>query len=570
MNVTTCSVNLTLKEIQKAVNSIGNFMENILNCHSLTLVINLSGEATFTPSGCKLLSEAGFSHPLTKFIANAAMNFTSSCGDDCKSFIFILQEILGIMLNKINTEDEILMRRKLINEIYTFKQLLPCIFKSIYDIPNVHMIVLGSDLFYKTLYSIVLTFMLSRFSVNVSKILSSLVCDFMQNIVCEPTSLKIILEYVTSHFDIFFCKVLSSISESRLVKGFIFNRKDIPTNLNLQNSKFIIILDLSLKMETKDVSWKIVNESFSLQLNSLCYYQNVIENFKLQGVELLLTPSVSDNNLKILCKKYGIHLIDRLEKEEIEHVLSCVHLCPLENVNESLKSKNIGELTFARSLSCNNSHFLHLCCINSIRVLNPHHILLSAPCNLIWKEYFFECLNCFKMIHQWLKSDTNVCLRNDDVDKATDNLSRSLIAVSITTESKHCNVCSKLNDSYENYPNKSISFHAVGIPGKSRYLLPPGAWEYLFKNCLKQVPDTFKFSCSTILQAMYFAFEKCLYKKIGISLSNTKNVDVICKAFFAKNKVNFLEPVICKEIMIYCILDLILQLLKIESIIFLK
>lgn len=540
---------LTLKEIKSCLNCIGDLLENILNPHSLALAISASGEATFTSSGCKLLSEASFSHPLTKFIVNAAINYTVSCGDDCKYFVFILREIFNVMHQEVDVSSEIIKGKKLINEIELLKQILPCIFSSVLGIPDVGRIEKSTDFFFKDLYSVVFTFMVSRFSVCDSKILSNVICNFIQSIILEFSSLKIIIDYVISHFDIFFCKVISPLSESRIINGFILNTKAIPPNLNIESSKFLIILDLTMKLKTEDVAWKISDESFTSQLNSMHIYDNIFEHFKAQNISLILTPSVCENSLKGLSKKHNIFLIDRLEKGEIDHMLSCLHLYPLEDLNESLESKNIGELNFAKSLSINSSNFLHLFCSNSFRFLKANHVLLSAQCNTMWKEYYSECLNCFKMIYHWLKTDISICAK-----KQASSL--------LVTDSKQCNVCSEI---------KIYNFTKLEISPSSNFLLPPGAWEFVLKDCIKQVPVNSEHSCSTVLKALHFAIEKSFYKRIGVSLCHVKDGDKVSKDFFARSKcgdVNLLEPVSCKEIMIYNILDLLSQLLRIESIIF--
>lgn len=568
MDAFECNVkNITLRDIQKVIESIAKITGNISDSHSLALIISSSGESTFTSSACKLLSEINFGHPLTKVVTNAAMNYTSLYGGDCKHFIFILHEVFSMLCNKILGSDDIYMRRKLINEICSIKKILPCIFKNIHCTSVIDVIDSDLNLFFKHLSSIILTFMLSKFSGNISKTLTVLLCAFIKNVRNESNSLKNILQYVISRFDMFVCRVLSPVTESKVIEGLLFYRTHV-SSLNLQNAKFVVVHDLTMKIETEVVSWNIANESFASKLNPTFVYEKVFEYFKSLGISLLLTSSTGDNYVKALCTKYNIFLIDRLDKEETEYLMLCLQVNSLENLNESVDSKNIGELNFAKSFSYNNSHFFHLKSSNHMNVLNAYHILLSAPCKSIWKEYYSECLNCFKLISCWLESDNSIRHHRGFSDAELDISNESNKSLTNVT---HCSLCLELKSSWKN--RGDISFLEMKSHKDGTLLLNPGGWEYLFKSCIKLIPDKLKLSCCSMLPALSSAVEKSLCNRMCISLSDIKDFDIHSAEFFTKNKlgdIEFLEPVICNEIMINNILDLILQLLKINYIIFQK
>lgn len=366
----------------------------------------------------------------------------------------------------------------------------------------------------------------------------------------------------------FVCRVSSPVTESKVIEGLLIYRTHI-SSLNLQNAKFVVIRDLTMKIEKEVVSWSIANESFASKLNPTFVYEKVFEYFKSLGISLVLTSSTGDNYVKALCTKYNIFLIDRLDKEETEYLILCLQVNPLENLNESVDSKNIGELNFAKSFSYNNSHFLHLNSANPMNFLNAHHILLSAPCKSIWKEYYSECLNCFKLICCWLESGDSIIHHHEGFTNEVLDISNK--SNKSLTNITHCSLCLELKTSWKD--EGDVPFLEIKSHKDGRLLLTPGGWEYLFKSLIKLIPDKLKLSCCNMLPALHLAVEKSLCKRIGISLSDIKDFDTGCAEFFAKNKlgdIEFLEPVICKEIMISNILDLILQLLKINGIVFQK
>ncbi|XP_035227523.1 uncharacterized protein LOC118199716 [Stegodyphus dumicola] len=536
----------------------------------------------FTKSSWKVLSESCFSDPLLKVIVNAVNKYHEKTGEDSKIFILLLKEIMCNFESIVNVNDDNYLRKIISLEISDLMSYLPCIFSNMYISSAVSSAPhLDFKKFTCDLKGIVLTFLQSKFSPSVAKALCSLISEFILKCVGDWHLSKKVLEYLIINFDALCFKASLPLSASHILNGFILNQK--LRFLDMGNANFIIVYDLIQQVSPNEATWEAECESLPLKLSTLYLnYEEMLNFVKIQNIAVIFTPCTVNAYLKSLFLKNNIVVLDSIVKEDIEIILFYTGISPLKFLNETLEPRNIGHLKSLRTVHSVKQPCMLLEFSSSLKWFNLNHIMLCAPFDAVWKEYYSECYNCLKIVHLWLFPEkVNYCCRKkrsvfvNNEFHLENKICSNLLKVDHNIVEYLCTACSVLNENSCKNDGRLNSEYLHDNESTSQYCpigmsYPFGFWEISLKMTLAKLLRSEKLPFKNFLEIMNYALLNVISITLNISCTCNDDISESYCTFYERFKskvLNPLEPVVIKEELIFHVLGLVQQLLKIDGLI---
>ncbi|GFW88277.1 bardet-Biedl syndrome 10 protein [Trichonephila clavipes] len=524
--------NVSLKQIIACCDALGSFVEEVLDPHSMTLV---GEEMVFTQQASRILSAVEWKHPMEKIILDTVSLYRNQTGDDCKMFLLLLKEFMNSIGDKLETSDEVQLRKTISKEITYLMSLLPTIFKNVRNtFARLSFIQFLS--FPEDLEGLVSTFFHARFSPNVSLKLTQLICSFLSLTISNSNHAVESLSYLILNFDVFCSKVILPLSQSTVIEGFALFHQ-LPSN---HESKDIFVIVQELPQNSHDVFYSVNSESFHFW-DSL---ESSLKCLKFKKVSLILTSSRASNNFTSLCSQYKILIIDSITKEDIDNILYFVGISPLVTLKDPLLPQNLGCLEALQSIVIGDTCLTHLkILLGSSKSMAPHHIILCAPLEDAWKDYYWECRNCLKVVRQWLHCHPF---------EMTEEIQGSGLFLDVLKST---------------IPNKEvISVNALGVA------FPVGLFEFSLKIALADLQKNKLSTIKTLCDILESALLRFICKLWNISFQTLDPEKSYLKFYERiRSRISIpIEPASNKEHLVYMILQLVQQLMKIDAILYTK
>ncbi|KAG8197890.1 hypothetical protein JTE90_020269 [Oedothorax gibbosus] len=527
---------ISLKDIIFLCDSMGGLVNSFTDHRSLVMVIGNGGEVTFSKQASHILREYQQDHPILKLVANAAQQLNTETGHDCKVFMLLLKEIMNSVKHLLTKMEEIQVRSVLLKETSCLMRHLPVIFSKI-KASNAYISspLSDSESFSKDINGILLTFLESKFSLCIAKELSALMTDFIMKSVYDWDCGVDSLHFLETTFNVFCSKFTSPVSQSRVLQGFVLNYRLNNTAITLDEPiKFVLVWNLPKKV---DKAVGIVTKE-TLQPNN--YWKPFAESLcslKSHGISTIITPDTACEIIKALCLRNKILIISGIEKEDIENIIVFSGMSPLTDIHDSsISPQNISCLKSIKSIE----NYTHLETISNIGSFHPHHILLGAQIDSVWKEYYNECRNCLKVVKLWMNPENYHVTSS----KRRDQFHKQLFS----------------GDSSKSENNKLKSY-ACGIA------LPLGSFEISLKKSLESYPEKISLfpNLNYILNS---ALPKVACSIWGIPISSF-NAERSLGNFLEEKKPSLnrpIEPLLIKELQLCKVLQLMQQLIRIDAI----
>ncbi|CAL1266519.1 unnamed protein product [Larinioides sclopetarius] len=544
--------NVSLKQIVALCNSLGHLVDGMMEPNSLAMVIGMTKKVIFTKLISKVLSEVEQQHPFEKIIHNAAFLYTLETGDDSKVFLLLFKGIMNGIEDMLKDSNEIEVRRTILKQISYLKSFLSDIFRNILNFYAVFSYVDFCST-PKELEGLVLTFFESRFSSNISKKLSHLICFFLSRSFTDSSQAIDGLNYFVTNFDAFCTKVIAPVSESRILKGFLLHKRILPVWKYDNMDYFVVILNLPQKSD--DAIWETTGESFSQRLAHLWdSVNNSLKHLKSLKISLILTKSGICDDLESFCSQNGILIISKVPEEDIDNILHLLNISSMNNLYDSIDPQNIGCLESLTSFVVGNISFTHLnVSTNNHAYLVPHHIFLCASLEEVLNDYYSECLNCLKAVKQWLQPIKDKSFLEEKVTKYQ--------KIQKYLENDYDQL---LNDSKPNMSSESnTSTYVLGVA------LPLGLFEFGLKNVLADFCTANVLSVKKLCDILDSSLLAIIHK-----LWNTPKPFLVEERnyleFHEKIKCRIpvpIEPASSKENLLHRVLQLVEQLIKIDAIV---
>ncbi|GFR08768.1 bardet-Biedl syndrome 10 protein [Trichonephila clavata] len=540
--------NVSLKQIIACCDGLGSFVEEVLDPHSMTLVVE---EMVFTQQTSRILSAVEWKHPMEKIILETISLYRNQTGDDCKMFLLLLKEFMNSIGDKLETSDEAQLRKTISKEITCLMSLLPSIFKNVRNIfARLSFIQFLS--FSEDLEGLVSTFFHARFSPNVSLKLTQLICSFLSLTISNSNHAVESLSYLILNFDVFCSKVILPLSQSTVIEGFALLHQ-LPSN---HESKDIFVIVQELPQNSHEGFYYNINsESFPLHFRDSL--ESSLKCLKFKKVSVILTSSRASDNFASLCSQYKILIIDSITKEDIDNILYFVGISPLVTLKDPLLPQNLGCMEALKSIVMGDTCFAHLKIQVSSKSIAPNHIILCAPVENAWKDYYSECHNCLKVVRQWLhfhfinlkhsEMTEEKCLKIQDMFKNSSGLFLDILKSTIPHE-------------------ECISESAFGVA------FPVGLFEFSLKMALADLQKNKLSTIKTLYDILESALLRVICKLWNISIQKLEPGKGYLKFYERiRSRISIpIEPASNKEHLVYMILQLVQQLMKIDAILYTK
>ncbi|GFS43347.1 bardet-Biedl syndrome 10 protein [Nephila pilipes] len=542
---------VSLKQIVTCCDALGSFVDAMLDPYSMALVVGKLEGMVFTRQASRILCAIEWKHPLEKIILDTISLYREKTGDDCKIFILLLKELMKSIKDKLETTDETQLRRTISEEVTCLVTLLPTVFENVrntfarYSLVEFHS-------FPKDLEGLILTFFHSKFSPNVSLKLTQLICSFLSFTISNSNHAIESLSYLILNFNVFCSKVILPLSHSVVLEGFAFTHR----LLSSHEGKDIFVVVQELPQNFHDVICGLNSESHLLQ-----FWDSVeisLKYLKSKEISLILTSNRASDNFESLCSQYKILIIDGITKEDMDNILFFVDISPLVTLKDPLLPQNLGYVKTLKSVVVGNVSFAYMKIFSGcLRSMSPNHIILCAPMEDVWKDYYSECHNCLKVVRQWLHPHFND-LKYSGTKVNDEKIKEKCMKMQDKLKNSLLSDVLKSTVPYE----KCASISAFGVA------FPMGLFEFSLKIALAGMQENKLLCIKTLYDLLESALLRVICKLWNTTIPNLEHEKSYVE-FYEKIKKRIsipIEPASSKEHLVYMILQLIQQLMKIDTI----
>ncbi|XP_023216372.1 Bardet-Biedl syndrome 10 protein-like isoform X1 [Centruroides sculpturatus] len=539
----------------------------------IVFILTCTGQVEFTTNGLKIINSLHIYGPIAQIIQRSLEKYHNITGDGSKIFLLLLNEMfVNILEMKESFGDS--YRMKLING---FNSLLHIILPKCFQLLKFKFYPFVPKDIYKVCFYLLKTFFNGKFGTIVSDYLADLTYKFIIKYCKNLNCLSV--KYLIDHFDTVCTTAVSlSVNDSQVKPGIVLSQGFL-VDCEYETTddfllKFIVYINdsnNSLKESSLFISKKqTVNNLFQATYNNDLA---IMEMLSQHNISVIICAGVFPDLLKEKCKQYKIYVIAMVPLEEINYLLTLSQIEPVHNISNPINERNCSNLSFVKSIQVGNKNcaYLGLQCNQSI--VEPYHLLLCGPTESICKQYSKECLNCLKLIYCW-RSNSDKKENCNIYDNSRQNKLEKIFAEDIKriTHKLRIDGCEKLSE------ENSENILATIVPGG-------GCWEMYFHYILEnlnlymyplEVSTVCKILSKSLLVVPQILYENNQTKKIHFikvitSIIEQLNLNNVC--YFNKwgeiqciKEATIFELIVGKELLIFSVIELIIQLLRVDCV----
>lgn len=551
---------------------------------SSALILNSTGDVYFTRSGVNIIRETYCCHPVAKLIIDTLEKHHNLTGDGSKLYILMIHEILLAIKNKykcvtLKTEHRIQIIEEISQLMYT---ILPPVFVNLRENCPSHKFSVGTgntDDIVKTISSIVNTFFQYKFTKPISKHLSFVIIDLICRSVRDWKDLSFLLNCLISNFSVLCSKGVASVQDSCVLEGIVISKTASKSVNQVFNNSFVIINDIFKNTCECNASILIQNDvsvKQSVQMNYR-FYMHVLCILIEKNISVLISQDNIPEELASLCTEKGIMFLDRICEVELEHVVWSTGVVPLHDFCEGIKPENIGQFNFIKSLVFGQHRYIHIGLPEKRDGIVHHHIMLAAPFESLYKECYRECINSLKVIQQWmlnvkLCNTRSFCSGLENNGTTESEFNESVLLAWNTPHKGHESEIIIIN-SFKPVPQKEEGLTLVGVA------YPVGLWEVQVHSALSSGTASYPLLKDSILLV---ALTQIIRKRQNIKtflsshsqqrrIGSSKKIHNFLTDPHLETKLSLndisLEPVAGKEMLIFSVLNVITQLIRLNAVV---
>lgn len=540
------------------------------------LILNSAGDVYFTRSGVNVIKEAYCCHPIAKIIIDALEKHHKITGDGSKLYILMLHAMLLAIKNRykcvtLRTEHRIQILEEISQLMYI---ILPPIFGNLrQSYPSVQYFIDidNADDIVKSIKSIVKTFFQYKFTKPVSMHLSSLIIDFICRSITNWKDLPFLIDYAVSNFSVLCSKCVASVQDSCVLEGIILRETASKSVNHAINKSFIIINDV-FKNEC-NTTILMQNDSSVKQSVEMNYrfYKYVTRILIEKDISVLISQDSIPEELASLCIEKDIMFLGRICEEEVERVIWSTGVIPLHDVCGGIKPENIGHFNFIKALVFGQHRHIHVGLPEKHNRIFPHHIMLAAPFESLYKECYRECINSFKVVQQWMlhvqQCHNNLFCRGTENDTSVTKPDFFVWNIShIDTFTHNCFKPVPISSSLKE--ESTLVHKMIGIA------YPVGLWEVWVLKALSLNNRSYpSVKDSVLLHALTEVIKKRQHTRAFLSNHSQQScMDMLERNQEIKLSINDadLEPIASKEMLIYSVLNVVMQLIRLDTVVSVK
>lgn len=340
-----------------------------------TIISTSAGRILITNDGIQIIKVFDIKHPVANFIVSAVVSHNRSCGDDSKTFIILLNELLikteGVVACTL-TNKRIQMSRDF---RFVLNEVMPTLFLTMDKYCSRTYIPTCMDSPIAVLYSLLLGSMNTHLLEYDAALLSSLLAQMLKSwcAMKRHTSVKSTVAMLTENEEQLFIENPGmSLSTSSLYAGCLISRGFCHIDTNLKATlcgsnqiKFTLLsCGIGPNEEDHTAHLNIAGKHASTGLYDILDYEYVrvkavMDNIKKQGISLLITRVELSELEKKQCSQYGVAAIHTVPEEELTFLSAMFCVDIIYDLSE-LSASNHGTLRKCEEIVMNSQTFVGL------------------------------------------------------------------------------------------------------------------------------------------------------------------------------------------------------------------
>jgi chaperonin GroEL (HSP60 family) len=492
-------------------------------------------------------------------IINATKNHVKTSGDGGKTFILIVAHIFKEIEFGGQTVMHQFGRQALISGLNKLKGEIPQLvgdlvaFSSSFDLHCATITDMKEEI-----DGLISTQLGASFPLVTAQHLSDVLSTFLFHRLTNVNDVPgIILDAITNFDTCYLEAVGHSPCSSQVIEGFVIQRDFftlVPSLSSATNIKFVLF-NCSLDGESSEnPAIFSANNELSLQmalLHKTKITNGVIERLKKDGVVLIISSVKMSNGESLTCHGAGISTVHMVEDEEMARLSMLFGIQPVNSLHQYLTelSSPVGEVLKCGYVVLSGHRYVHLIPDSASIYVNIQRrsvvvkqILISGHSKGVCCQIRTAFRNCLKCIHQWLTTDVGH-ITNDKMlcttKKATSIPCGGTFELYMYMQLKSKAILCR--DPDYAWACNSIAGALLQIPVK------------LLKNSYHPKAETLN---------AYHILEKLQGRNPCEMVLNARSGKIVMASNCPHR-----EPLISKVTMLYNILDLIIQILRIDKLV---
>ncbi|XP_022094503.1 Bardet-Biedl syndrome 10 protein homolog isoform X2 [Acanthaster planci] len=400
-----------------------------------TMLTSSSGSVVITGDGHTILSSLHLSHPIARWIVERIRCHHGITGDNSKSFVLIVTEILRRLQDAIGPTGasssvsskkrdliEIGRALEVIQEEVFPQMVLPELLKHCMclditkakqeEVMNICKKIVGTNLG-------------GRFTPHVTEHMTKLTVDLVSGCCDDISSFAETIRELISEYNVTCIEVPNTpISKSKLLDGVVLTRNFAVQSEDLDSLTTVpfIILSCPLNKWTPDVCSTLAagsKEDLSRFLQfETSWTHSLICHLREYGVKLLLSSELLSDATLSFCRAAGISAVHMIPEDELNRLArltktDIVH-DPVDILTSALKR---GTASFCRSVIVGRCVGVQLGFSNA--TVHSKQLVLCGPTQGICRQWFIAVLNALKTLQMWLDNSWLSAVMTTDADNVS-------------------------------------------------------------------------------------------------------------------------------------------------------
>ncbi|KAK3869032.1 hypothetical protein Pcinc_025628 [Petrolisthes cinctipes] len=388
---------------------VAGVLEGCLGPHGRAVLMEKAGCIIITQDGSELLSTLDIGDPLLNKVVQAVLEQTKVLGDGCKITILLLRHLLA-SLDKYLPHSftmQVSRRQKLIqitksirkNVLWRLQRDVINYGAQVYPLRSFEAIT-------HILHSTAEDLFRTKFSKFIAKNLTKLFSSYISSECSSSGELLKLLDHLAVHTHSAIIEVFHMpLVRSHVVSGFIITRRFRHLNkaMKFDNVTFILwSIELEPKKEEEDGQTKDIIETRSGEtlVESLVSSRNCLQRCLIQlaslKTQVILSCLCFPDWGMSMCIKYGISLIDGIDREEWTLLEDRLKLQPVVS-EEDVLPRSVGTLEKIEPLRIGTCDYIRLGGSQG-----GHQMVLCGPTVTQCRQFSSAYVQLFKYLSVWI------------------------------------------------------------------------------------------------------------------------------------------------------------------------
>ena len=390
------------------------------------LLKSSTGVTYVTKNGESIVQQLEVKHPIARLIKNSVQNYTKCSGDFSKTYLLLLDSLIGSLTNTYMNGVNVARPQRLhstlsfiSNSLLKLKSKLSSDFVLGYMNANGYILKVSADEFmdkyFDGLYTVVVC---GKFNSAIMNVLKRILKDIFQHIEITRTNLSFIIKKFTN-----LCITVNGIpfGQSQVVEGVIIQREPVPQHTVRTHCTFILISGKTTRSSCSNIELSLHGESGLLrqQHASKKFYERLVGIITDLGISIVFTEERLPLLFCTLLKSKNITYVSFVLEEDLEWLSEVYEISPLSGLYDILNIQNsetiIGRSTFFKSCILGTHVCSHLGppesdTSKSSLSSKAYQIIVCALYEGITSQYSEAIFSFLKSVYQCFSMDDEMLL----------------------------------------------------------------------------------------------------------------------------------------------------------------